>query len=217
MKRASKDPGLKNSFWLLVQIPHAARDASFSSTLNDLGVCLPGEPTMIALGTAMSEALDRRVAGERPRTDLGEIAHLCALESLQTIACKEIPDLFGTLEEKTRRALRGLSEPGPFSVLARDFFSRLQRRTLSYFLGRVLPDHVGDQKRFQTLRDLMEFEKALDRHCWEASLIVQGYAAGWLSKAHSNDSLTETSAQGFAAYALEKICAELAQRRTLHA
>ena len=52
-----------------------------------------------------------------------------------------------------RAALGGLSTVKQFAVLTRDFFARLSRRQLSYFLSRELSQHVGVNSRFQTIRD----------------------------------------------------------------
>jgi hypothetical protein len=52
-----------------------------------------------------------------------------------------------------RAALGGLGTVKQFAVLARDFFPRLSRRQLSYFLSRELSQHVGVNSRFHTIRD----------------------------------------------------------------
>ena len=53
----------------------------------------------------------------------------------------------------------------------------------------------------------------LEKHCREASVIVEQFAGGWFSKASFQGKLTPASAQAFADYALKKMRDELRVRR----
>jgi hypothetical protein len=66
------------------------------------------------------------------------MVQLAATESLNAVAGRELPRLFGTTPEDVRNALAGLATVKQFSVLARDFFGRLTRRHLDYYLSREL-------------------------------------------------------------------------------
>ncbi len=208
---ASNDPAVKQAVWLLTQIPLAARQEDFASELKQLGLSVSDRPTLIEVVTAMTEAIDRTVGRSGGRTDLGEMAQLSAAESVNAVAGRELPDLFGATPDRVRDALGGLATEKQFAVLARDFFARLARRQLSYFLSRELAQHVGE--RFHSIREHRDFEVALDMHCREASRIIKEFSGEWFSKHTYEGGITEAKAGRFAHIAFKKIREELQQRR----
>jgi hypothetical protein len=214
---ASNDPAVKHAMWLLTQIPMAARHDDFSSELRKLGLRVGDHPTLIEVAIAMTEAVDRHAASHGHRTDLGEMAQLSAAESLNAVAGRALPDLFGATADRTREALGGLGTVKQFSVLARDFFARLLRRQLSYFLSRELSQHVGVNRRFRTIREHCDFEGALDLHCREASRIVREFAGEWFSKHTYEGGIDAAKAGRFAHVAFKKIRDELRHRREANA
>jgi hypothetical protein len=217
MADASDDPAVKHAVWLLTQIPIAAGKEDFAVELRKLGLAVSDPPTLLEIAAAMSGAIDRHVARKGGRTDLGEMAQLSAVESLNAIAGRELPDLFGASAEKTKAAFRGLGTVKQFAVLARDFFSRLTRRQLDYFLSRQLSQHVGLQSRFRTVREHRDFIEALDLHCRETSRIIKEFSGEWFSKTNHEGGITETKAGHFAHVAFKKMREELRQRRIAHA
>jgi hypothetical protein len=217
MADASNDPAVKHAVWLLTQIPTAAGKADFALELRKLGFLIGDNPTLLEIATAMSGALDRYVAKKGGRTDLGEMAQLSAIESLNAIAGRELPDLFGADANKTKAALRGLGTVKQFAVLARDFFSRLAGRQLNYFLSRELSLHVGTNSRFRSIREHLEFERALDLHCREASRILKEFSGEWFSKKTYEGGITEANAGHFAHVAFHKLREELRHRGSAYA
>jgi hypothetical protein len=217
MTNASNDPAVKHAVWLLTQIPTAARKDDFTSELRRLGLRVSDNPTLLQIAVAMTDAIDQYVRKTGGRTDLGEMAQLSAVESLTAIAGRELPDFFGETAEKTKAVLGGLGTVKQFAVLARDFFSRLSRRQLSYFLSRELSQHVGVNSRFQTMREHREFETALDVHCREASRIIKEFSGEWFSKHTYEGGIDEAKAGRFAHVAFRKLREELRQRRGAHA
>lgn len=214
---ASGDQGLRNAVWMLAQIPLAARHTDFTTRLNELGLAVGDQPGLADIGAAMMIALDRKLAHAKNRTDLGELAQLCAVASLQAVAGRELPELFGRSGTETKRALRGLANAGQFAVLAKDFFARLMFSTLSYFLDRELGKHVGAHSRFATMSEQNAFRQALELHCRESAEILKEYAGTWFSKGAYEGTLNETSTDRFARRAFEKLNEELAARRTEYA
>ena len=100
-----------------------------------------------------------------------------------------------------------------FAVLARDFFSRLTRRHLDYYLSRELSKHVGINSRFQTIREHKQFEEALDLHCRETSRIIKEFSGEWFSKQNYEGGIDQAKAGGFVHVAFDKIRKELRRRR----
>lgn len=217
MADASNDPAVQHAFWLLTQIPIAARQSNFAAELRQLGLEVGNHPSLVEVVTAMTEAIDRHVARAGGRTDLGEMAQLAATESLSAVAGRGLPDLFGTTPERAQAALVGLGTVAQFAVLARDFFARLARRQLNYFLSRELSQHVGVTSRFHTIRDHRDFERAIDLHCREASRIVKEFSGEWFSKNTYEGGINETKAGRFAYVAFKKLREELLRRRDAHA
>jgi hypothetical protein len=145
LERASRDEGLAHVFWLLTQIPEAARGGNFSERLAELGLQVSNEPTLLEILAAFTRAVDSHVRHGGKRTDLGEMAQLAGSETLASLLGRELPSLFGPTAADVRLAVAKLGTSDQFSILAREFFSRLVSRSLGYFLSRELSKHVGRQ------------------------------------------------------------------------
>jgi hypothetical protein len=61
LERASQDQGLSHAFWLLTQIPQAARQPDFADQLKRLGLEVSGKPTLLDIVGAFTNAVDLRV------------------------------------------------------------------------------------------------------------------------------------------------------------
>ncbi len=142
---ASRNPSLRHAFWLLTQIPLAARKDDFADALRKLGLVVSNAPNLLEIGAAMLAEIDRASSIARRRDDLSELASKAATESLVMMAGKSEESLFGVTyaADEARTALRGLSTNRQFGVLARDFMARLIKSFTSYYLSRALPLHVG--------------------------------------------------------------------------
>ena len=215
LDRASDDIGLAHAFWLLTQIPLAARQADFSKGLRELGLeGLSAEPTLIEIIAAFGRTVDRHVRARGTRTDLGEMAQHAASETLATLAGRELPSLFRPAPADVQLALAKLGTSDRFSLVARDFFSRLTNRSLGYFLSRELATHVGPGKRFAAIGEHNEFNAALDQHCREASRIIKEFSGGWYGKTlYEKKGVSQEDARRFAHVAFKKLRAELRKRR----
>ena len=214
---AADDPAVRQAFFLLTQVPQAARDEDFAGELRRLGLHVGDDPTLIEICGAMMDAIDLFVARLGRRTDFGEIAQLSSVESLHAIAGRELPDLFNADGIGTQRAIATLGEGKQFSVLARDFFARLTRRHLNFYLSRELSSHVGADRRFSSLHDHEKFEEALDLHCREASRIIKEFAQQWYGKHLAEGGIDRDLAGRFVAVASAKVRDELSQREPANA
>ena len=209
LERASQDQGLAHVFWLLTQIPQAA-----SGQLKRLGLEVSSKPTLLEIVGAFTNAVDRQVRTRGNRSDLGEMAQHAASETLTTLAGRELPSLFGPTTGDVQQAFAKLGSSDRFSVLARDFFSRLTSRSLGYFLSRELSKHVGPNKRFAAVSEHSDFNTALDLHCREASRIIKEFSGGWYGKTlFQEGDISPNRASQFAHVAFKKLRAELRKRR----
>ena len=216
LEHARRDTALHHSFWLLTQLPLAARSPNYSDSLRSLGFAVQGTPSLLEIISAFSATVDRHVDRNGGRTDLGELAQHAAAESLASAAGSELPSLFGPTPEDARVALGKLAAPDRFARLARDFFARLVRRHLDYYLSREASDHVGPGRGIGSIDAHTDFNAALEQHCREASRIIEAFAGGWYSKTNFEGGITPEKAGSFLFVALRKISRELQKRRAGH-
>jgi hypothetical protein len=214
LERAAQDEGLAYAFWLLTQIPQAARQPNFSERLWELGLTVSTKPSLLEIIAAFTRAVDRHVHENGRRSDLGEMAQHAACETIATVGGRELPSLFTPTASDVQRALAKLSTSDRFSVVAREFFSRLTSRSLGYYLSRELSKHVGPDKRFAAIGDHSDFNAALDLHCREASRIIKEFSGGWYGKTLWQErDISQDEARKFAHVAFRKLRAELRKRR----
>lgn len=211
LQEASDDSALIYSFWLLTQLPLAARTDDFSGELKKRGLKVSAEPTLMEIVGAFTDAVDDYVGNRGCRTDLGELAQLAAAETLADFIGEKSRSLFDTTPEDVKIAFKQASTTKNFGLLSREFFSRLTNRYISYYLSHEISNHVGSDKRLYNIDEHVDFKKALDTHCWQASRIVQEFSGGWTSKTNYEEGITPENVSGFMKFALKKIRAELAK------
>lgn len=212
LRGAHSDAALGHAFWLITQIPFAARSSDFTVSLERLGMQAGPNPTLMAVVGSLTEAVDRHVARGGIRTDLGEMAQLAAAESLAAVAGQGLPSLFGPTPDDVKLAIGRLAAPNRFAALAREFFARLTTRYLDYFLSCEISNHVGPGRGLNSIDDHTAFNAALDQYCREASRIVEAFAGGWFSKTHFEGGITPEKARNFAYVSFKKIQNELRRR-----
>lgn len=157
--------------------------------------------------------LDARRYQSTMHSDLGELAHRALIHAVMTRLEPKLQQqsLFNMKAEDTRKALAALGKEKEFSQLSREFYSRLTREYMDYFLSRTLSSQLGAGQRFPTTNQLAQFEEALSTHCYETSKIVEQYSGEWFSKHRREEkgAISRDSVQGFASWALKKITDEL--------
>src|SRR5215467_6734188 len=80
-ERAAQDEGLAHAFWLLTQIPQAARQSNFSERLWQLGLNVSSKPSLLEIVAAFTGAVDHHLRESGRRSDLGEMAQHAACET----------------------------------------------------------------------------------------------------------------------------------------
>ena len=85
LRTASNDPAFLHAFWLLTQVPLAARGPEFVRDLLRLGVQVPDQPSLMDVVAGISSDVDRYAREHGGRTDLGEMAQMAAIESLTAL------------------------------------------------------------------------------------------------------------------------------------
>ncbi len=210
--RGSADPAFQRAFWLLTQIPLAARGPDFAADLARLGITVPAQPGLLDVVAGLTTALDNSVRVSGRRSDFGEMAQLAAAETLADLAGRELPSLFGASPADAKRAIGRYASGQEFSRLARSFFARLLQRSLDYYLSRELNRHVG--VRFANDRARAAFDEGLRRHCHETTRIIGEFAGGWYGKrVYQGPGIRQADIEDFAGVAFRKLRAELVKRR----
>jgi hypothetical protein len=218
LERASQDEGFAHAFWLLTQIPQAARQSNFADRLWELGLTVTSTPSLLEIVASFTSAVDRHVGERGKRSDFGEMAQRAAADTLTSLVGRELPSLFRPTAGDVQQALAKLGTSDRFSIVARDFFSRLTTRSLGYFLSRELSKHVGPGKRFAAVSEHSDFNAALDLHCREASRIIKEFSGGWYGKTLQQErQITRGEATKFAHVAFKKLRSELRRRRDANA
>jgi hypothetical protein len=213
LSRHATDPGLVQAFWLLSQLPTAAKSDAFGANLRKLGLDVADTPGLIELATAVSDRISQTIASSDRQSDLSHIARNAAVSSLSHLVGNDLPSLFGADPADVKASVARYGGRDRFSVLTRDFFSRVVTGVLGLYLSRETSNHVGPGKRFSNTADHTKFNTALDRHCRESSRILKEFAGTWYSKKlYGQGEISEANAAGFAAVAFRKMRTELRQR-----
>lgn len=207
---ASEHAALVEAFWILTQLPVAAREPDFSAALRHRGLPVPDNPGLMDIVGAVSEAIDSRLPNNNGRTDLGEMAQAAACECIAEAVTKRTGGLFGVSADDVKRTMASMATVKQFGDFARQFYGRLTDKVLQYYVSRTTANHVGNGMRFATLAAKAEFDKALATHCREASKIVEAFAGEWFSKTNwEKKGISRDDAKGFSHVAMQKMVAEL--------
>lgn len=217
--RAAQDKGVIESVLLLMQVPIAARDTQFATSLRRFNVIVPEQPTILTLTSGTSQAIDAAIATRNGRTDLGTMAQSAAAETVSEFLQRRLGGrLFDAPPDAVQFEMAKVATPKRFGELGRVFFSKFLFKCLDYFLSKTLPLHVGGGRRFHNLSDVDHFRNGLKEHCWETSKIVESYSGDWWSKARydSEGELTRKQVRRFTSYAMTKLTRELTGRSPSH-
>ncbi|SPH24386.1 hypothetical protein DEA8626_03438 [Defluviimonas aquaemixtae] len=214
LDRASDDPRFQFIARLMVQLPLLARAPGFPSALEDLGAGPNALQSIPDLLVGLNRIIEQNTFEAGRSSDPGELARLALVETLSAHLTDRLPSLFAPEPTEIRRALAAFAGGQAFASLARDFFARLTYRSLDYYLSRELANHTGPGRRFSTDADRTAFQRALATHVFEASRIVEAFAAGWYGKTVWRDQkLNQEEINRFTRYAFSKMRSELGRRR----
>ncbi len=222
LDRAKTDEGLAYCLFLMANVTRAAKGENFAQALADLGIGsslkprgtpdypLPpaggkSELNVFDLVSGFSAAFDRHLRATRSRSDIGEMAHLAAAESLSAVCGASAQTLWGSTQETVQNSLAKMSGEKGFARLAHDFFARFSRRYLEYHLSRELSNHVGADRRFKGVSEHNQFLQQLDDHCRVTTASMRQFAGEWYSRHRWLQDITLRKTKGFTAHAIDKV------------
>lgn len=211
---AARDPVFVEAVRLLLSIPLAARSADFGDALRAIDLRIKGEVDLFALVSSAMNRLDKVGREHGKRSDLGELAARALARTLSDCIGGALPGLFDVTSADIQATTRKLSYSLGIAFLSRSFFGDLVGTTLTYWLDRVVAQHVGAGKRFVNVAERSAFDVDLRQYCSEATRIIQEFSGGWYGKVlHEKGVISTHDATVFGAVALKKISAELQTRR----
>lgn len=208
LNKAANDEGLTRSLLLLVRILQASRAADPVAELEGIGIRLDNDTTSFDTISQFQDLLDRTIAEQGPRTDVGEIAQQAVGETLATILRPLDQSLFGTGRSDVLRTLRDASTKAGFANAGRTFFASFMKRFLNFYLSRVTASLISSPALAQ-IGSVTEFNQALQLHCNQSARIVETYAGDWYSKTSYESGIDASSTRRFIAVALKKLADEL--------
>jgi hypothetical protein len=172
---------------------------------------LPDEPMRIEVLAAFTTAVDARLDNNRQRSDMGEMGQMAAVESLADMTQSLGESLFEIGLEQARQSFAQLGTVREMSTLGLRFFGRLMFKCMDFFLSRCMSNHLGDGKRFATLRQVDDFNQALETHCLQAAVIVERFSGEWFSTHNweTSGNISRPLASAFAHGAMQKLLEEL--------
>jgi hypothetical protein len=208
---APKDPVYAEAVRLMVQLAASGSADAFDIHLRQNGIAVPKDPSLEDVLQALGTQLDR-VATDTRASDLGELARRALVSTVHEQINDRLPRLLEPEAGDLQAAVSRLSGPRAFGFLARQYFTRFTVETLSYWLDRELPAHLGPDQRFEDLKSRREFSAAIEQYASEASRIISDFCEHWYARAVLEDQLGART-PAFAAVALKKIRKELERKR----
>jgi hypothetical protein len=212
LNRATEDPGVRYTFFLMTQVALASRTPEWENTLRKHGVHIAPDSTVFDLTAQLQDAIDRYVSRTRSgATDLSEIAQKSAGEAIASLTASRAGNLFGS-ETDVRDAVRPLSTKRGFGELGQRFFGAFVARFLNFYLSRVTAATLGSPG-LRDLVDVTEFNRSLRMHCNQSARIVRDFCGQWYSKTEYQKGISLENTSGFLAVAFEKLRSELKQQK----
>jgi hypothetical protein len=209
LERATADPVVRYTFFLMTQVALASRKPEWENTLRKHGVNITPDSTVFDLASQLQDAIDRYVRRTRSgSSDLSEIAQKSAGEAITSVTTSGTGKLFDT---ELRDAVRPLSTKKGFSELGQHFFGTFVARFLNFFLSRATANAIDSQRT--DLRAVAEFNRSLWLHCDQSARIVRDFCGEWYSKTEYQRGIDLENTSGFLAIAFKKLRAELKQQK----
>jgi hypothetical protein len=212
LNRATADPGVRYTFYLMTQVALASRTSDWESTLGRHGIQIGRNSTVFDLTAQLQDAIDRYVSrNPSGATDLSEIAQQSAGEAITSLTGPRTASLFAN-DTDVRDAVRPLSTKKGFGELGQRFFGTFITRFLNFYLSRATAAAIGGP-RLRDLGDVAQFNRSLRAHCDQSARIVRDFCGEWYSKTEYQKGINLENTSGFLAVAFTKLRSELKQQK----
>ncbi len=219
--RVRDDAGFREAIRMVMQLALAGTSRNPTGELAAAGISLNENSSQVDMVLAIGDEYDRRIEATRQRSDFSEVASAALVGAVTELFNKREPNqktLFESSKEDVTAAIKQLKQPKHFGEFFRQFVSGITHGLLKNFLSRTNGTHLGEGKRFATANMLRQSEAAMKTHCYEASKIVEKFAADWIHKYRDRKpgDISREKAEGFGWVAFNKMNLELGVRARKH-
>jgi len=210
LQQLKGDPSVTHCFWLLARLAEASRRSSFAEELKALGLSAEHKSAlsfMAEVASSVRESIGRNTGSGA----FADLASLALRKTLSEAIGHQGPGLFGSSLDDVQHALRAVSTQNAFANLSQRFFGDFLGRTLTFFVDRAVPSALLSSSTLHSVNDTRAILDSVDLHARQSALILHDFAGEWYSKHDwkSGGRITHAEAEGFVAYGLEKLRAEL--------
>lgn len=215
-EKASDDPAFQHTMELMFMIPMAAQKDDLRAALSEIGLHVPENPSRTDIIGAFAKAIEGKSI--QAQSDLYPLSKNAGIAVLNEFLSQEPPapqmDFFAEPKSDVHRNLEKLAAPVGFADLTQNYFARLAKDNIRYFMERELPAHVGQNGNYKSIPDLSVFDRGVDHHCKEGSFIMREFAETWYPKLryHSDKPVSSKDIRSFAYVAVQKMRKELHKR-----
>ncbi len=182
----TQDAAYQKSVYLLVQMGIGAQSKNFIEHMHSIGIDLSPHPSVQELIGKVSEAIDD-AAWRQPgaKSDLGEFAKLGLVNAITLVAhkAKDVnPQLPGMPPLPDLSIFNSFGKRHNLAELNRIFISRTMAHALNYYMAKFIPNMTGHAHRILSIQELNASYEALQRHCYETTLVHKEYVTEWLAR-----------------------------------
>ncbi len=212
LNKATHDPGVRYTFYLMTQVALASRTFEWEGTLRKHGIEVGQDSTVFDLTAQLQNAIDRFVSrNPSGATDLSEIAQQSAGEAITSLTGPRTASLFAN-DTNVQDAVRPLSTKKGFGELGQRFFGTFVARFLNFYLSRATAAALGSPRLRDLAGMLPEFNRsppgALRSKCQDCAGVS---AANGTRKPNIQKGINLENTSGFLAVAFSKLSSELKQ------
>lgn len=205
------DPSLSFCFWVLVSVVSAAKTDSFIDRLEQIGIKAKNINSGLQFAKNIAQFISKSLNDFGRPNAFASIAELSVNETISNIIIKQSKSIFGTNIDDIQAACEKTATKKQFGIISRQFFSTFFKRSIQFIADKEISNSVGKDRLIANTSELVSFQRALSLYCYQSSKIIEDYSGGWFSKQswQTKNEIPYKSAEGFMAYAIEKINMDL--------
>lgn len=183
LEAAAKSPYVWYPYWFMIQLAQSAQDdEAFYRFLDDYDIHIRDDLSAVGAVAQIQGKVQESLAKLGPRNALDELSLNVFHRALTGCALEGEHSLFDSEVEELRIALSNFAPSRAFSRLTQNYLGTFYGEILSYFLSYELGNHIGENRRFDSVRDAEEFNRNLKTYAQQVSQLVGEFSEGWHSK-----------------------------------
>ena len=177
----STDEAVKGVFTFLVAFSHACRFQNATGQLQDSGIRMAEQPSLLSV----IKALHEYVPTQETASEYGQLAIAAGADAIgqwHKLHSTSQLSLFKPSVDFLE-SWRDVGDGAGFCDLSRLYFGKLTERYLNYFLDRAASATFSSIKlREQFQKGIQAHIDNVSKHAFETAKITESFAAGWFNK-----------------------------------